>query len=401
MGQTGGVSSRWSLGVAGICVFAGIAAGQQTGRAQSGQGAVTYYEDVLPVLQKRCLSCHVAGGAGAGAFDTYERAQPVAAAIRDAVKQRAMPPWFADAGSAELANDPRLSDEEIRIIETWVESGALPGKRPKQKRNALQVVEGISADLLMTAKRPASIAPGQKTHFQYVVFPMSFTYDRWVRAAEIRPSDRSVVDRAVLYVRDARSQWLRNVAPGVPAASETAPDPGTDILAIYTPEAPAVVFPEGTAKRVPSGADLVLQLRYTGKNTPASDQPQIGLVLGTDPPRSLLITVPMAQSEADSRSVARVLPADAMLISTYAHVPAKDVALEFAVAPAGGAPQTLLKVKPSAFGWHPKFFLKSPRMLRKGTALQWTVRSGDGGEIEGFFDIAVGAGVDRLSFLVR
>ena len=55
-----------------------------------------FYQDVLPILERNCQSCHRAGEAAPMALETYEQARPYARAIRDSVLRRAMPPWFAD-----------------------------------------------------------------------------------------------------------------------------------------------------------------------------------------------------------------------------------------------------------------------------------------------------------------
>ena len=56
----------------------------------------TFYKDVLPVLQKNCQSCHRPGEAGPMSFLSYESTKPWAKAIKTAVLQKKMPPWFAD-----------------------------------------------------------------------------------------------------------------------------------------------------------------------------------------------------------------------------------------------------------------------------------------------------------------
>ncbi len=62
-----------------------------------------------------------------------------------------------------------------------------------------------------------------------------------------------------------------------------------DILAVYTPGAPVMICPEGMAKKIPAGSDLVLQLHYTSKNTATTDQTEIRMVESTDPPQLRLL----------------------------------------------------------------------------------------------------------------
>ena len=51
------------------------------------------------------------------------------------------------------------------------------------------------------------------------------------------------------------------------------------------------------AKKIPAGADLVLQLHYMSKKTPASDQTQIGFVFSEKPPRKQILTLQMGRDD--------------------------------------------------------------------------------------------------------
>ncbi len=58
---------------------------------------------------------------------SFKDARPWARAVREAVVERAMPPWFADPNHGEFANDPRLSEQEIATVAAWVDGGAVEG----------------------------------------------------------------------------------------------------------------------------------------------------------------------------------------------------------------------------------------------------------------------------------
>src|SRR5262249_38841892 len=87
----------------------------------------TFYRDVLPILSERCQTCHRAGEASPMALESYRQVRPWAAAIRDAVVSRKMPPWFADPRFGQFTDDPSLKPEQIRTIVEWVRSGARAG----------------------------------------------------------------------------------------------------------------------------------------------------------------------------------------------------------------------------------------------------------------------------------
>src|SRR5258708_37866431 len=56
----------------------------------------TFSKDVAPILQQNCQTCHRPGQAAPFSLLTYELARPWAKAIKAAVLQKKMPPWFAD-----------------------------------------------------------------------------------------------------------------------------------------------------------------------------------------------------------------------------------------------------------------------------------------------------------------
>ena len=57
------------------------------------ESAVTFNKDVAPILQKNCQGCHRPGEAAPMSLLTYKEARPWAAAIREAVILKRMPPW--------------------------------------------------------------------------------------------------------------------------------------------------------------------------------------------------------------------------------------------------------------------------------------------------------------------
>ena len=85
---------------------------------------VSFYEkEVLPVLQKNCQVCHRTGGVAPMAFTTFESTRPWAKAIKAAVLNRKMPPWFADPHVGEFRNAPELTQADINTLTAWADGG--------------------------------------------------------------------------------------------------------------------------------------------------------------------------------------------------------------------------------------------------------------------------------------
>ncbi len=73
--------------------------------ASAATTQVTFYKDVLPVLQKNCQTCHRPGEAAPMSLLTYDQARPWAKSIKQAVVTKKMPPWFADEHYGKFSNE--------------------------------------------------------------------------------------------------------------------------------------------------------------------------------------------------------------------------------------------------------------------------------------------------------
>ena len=402
----------------------------------AAESSPVFYKDVLPILQQHCQVCHRRGEIAPMPLTTYNEARPWAKDIREKVTLRKMPPWFASPKFGRFANDPSLTTAEIRTIQAWVEAGAPEGS-PSEAPTPVHWEEGwnISPDIIFSMPEPFRIPAKATIDYQYLIIPTHFSMDRWVKAVEIRPSDRRVVHHAVLYVREPGSSWLRDVPPGIlyappasdPEALRRTRNTTADILAVYTPGAPAVVCPPGMAKKIVAGSDLVLQLHYMAMDMAAQDQTDIGITMMSEEPKARILTLQMgsdnfviAPGERDHRvAVSGTMPRDAVLVSLFAHMHLRGSEFEFLLTPPGGVPETLLDVKPWDFFWQLAYRLETPRTLHRGDRLTWIghfdnsannpanpdpaaeVRWGEQSWQEmmiGFFDVAVEPEVDKARF---
>src|ERR1700693_3921372 len=89
-------------------------------------GQPTFAKHIAPILQARCQECHHKGSLAPMPLVTYQETRPWAKAIKERVIQRQMPPWHIDktVGVQRFKNDMSLTDEQIKTIARWVDSGA-------------------------------------------------------------------------------------------------------------------------------------------------------------------------------------------------------------------------------------------------------------------------------------
>jgi hypothetical protein len=78
----------------------------------------TYYADVKPILDGRCVPCHSETGVAPFGLSTYEDAAAYGQAIVAATSSRTMPPWPAAPGCNTYRHDPSLSEAQLEILQT-------------------------------------------------------------------------------------------------------------------------------------------------------------------------------------------------------------------------------------------------------------------------------------------
>ncbi len=371
---------------------------------------------------------------------TFAGVRPWAKSIREAVLARKMPPWFADPRYGHFANDRSLTKSEIDTIVDWVDTGAVEGN-PKDAPPARAWPTGWSIgtpDAIFEMPEAFAI-PGQGAiEYQYVILPTGFSQDKWVERVEVRPSDRSTVHHAVVYIREqSATTWLHNQPIGAPfslPATNHRPNLASlttsDILMVYTPGNSSDSWLPGMAKRIKAGSDLVLQMHYTANGKAVSDRTRIGVVFAREPPKRAVLTLQMGNDkfvippgEANYKvTVSGTLPNEAMLTGLFPHMHLRGKGFEYLIVAPNGKIETLLKIDRYDFNWQLNYRLAQPRLLPAGTRLQWIgyfdnspnnpgnpdptaeVRFGEQSWEEmmiGFFDIAVDPKTGKAAFFER
>jgi hypothetical protein len=403
--------------------------------------APTFYKDVLPILQQRCQSCHRAGEMAPMPLETYAEARPLGSAIAQAAQNRTMPPWFADPCCGHFSNDPSLTREQIATLGRWADAHA-PAGDVHDAPAAVNWTEGWNIDkpdVVLQMPMPKAIPASGDVPYQYIILPTHFKEDRWVRMSEIRPSNRMVVHHAVAYIRDPASPWLRGAPAGVPFSADDLPTErlrrdamwtNSDILLVYAPGSLPDQWPDGFARLVPAGSDIVLQMHYTTHGHAAEDRTSIGLVFSKAPPRKRVLTLQLTNDrfvippgDPDHRvEVHGSIPNDALLLSFFPHMHLRGKTFEYNILEAGGRVRTLLRIPHYSFYWQLSYRLADPIPLKTGTVLQ-AVATFDNSKnnphnpdpdsavtwgeqtwsemMVGFFDVAVDPSIDKQRFFIR
>ena len=353
---------------------------------QAAQPGPVFYKDVLPVLQNHCQTCHRPGEAAPMSLITYKDVRPYAAAIRESVQLRKMPPWGADPAHGKFANDPSLSDKERQVLIDWAAAKAPEGD-PKDAPKPLEFTEGWNIgkpDAVFEMPKPYAIPAKGTIAYTYYVIPMHFDEDRWVQAAEIRPGNRALVHHVIGYVRSSKSEWLRDAkigepyVPAEPFDQRNHPKGWGQFLVGYAPGYRQLSYEPGQAKLIKAGSDLVFEVHYTANGTPGTDLTRLGIVFAKEPPRERVLTIGASEGDfvippgASSHPVHADFKfyGNAKILDMSPHMHVRGKSFRYEMVRADGSRETILNVPRYDFQWQHHYRPAEPIQIKDGTTIE-------------------------------
>ncbi len=382
---------------------------------------VTFSRDVAPILNRRCVACHSPGKIAPMSLRTYKEAQPWLQEILEKVVSRQMPPWHAAPGEVEFTNERRLSDQEIEKLTAWVNQGGKEGD-PKDLPPPPDFSSGSQLsepDAIFSMDQDYTLESGLTDHYLYFRIPTNFKEDKWIQAVEFRVGNSKVVHHAVAYIEtpehvaqerrlnpagsDGSKIWslldtqlsalelmdgtTRRTKPDAPIVNDgcSAPDAeeiggrnNSDVLSVYAPGREADIWPAGTAKKIPAGSNIVLQMHYSkmpGKVE--KDRTGVALVFARAPvekmvgTRSIINQMFAIPAGAENHEVTAcwTYQRDVELISLMPHMHVRGKSMRYEVVYPNGRRQTLLNVPEYDFHWQTLYALKKPLRIPAGSRI--------------------------------
>lgn len=266
--------------------------GPYEGKISRPRATLTFNKHIAPIIFKNCAECHHPGGSAPFSLLSYQDARKHAKQIAVVTESRYMPPWLPEPGYGEFAGERRLTDDQIKIIQRWVEQGAVEGAAsdlppPPKFKEGWRLGE---PDLVIKLSAPYVLQAGGSDVFRNFVIPVPVTKTRYVRAVEILPGNNKIVHHANILIDRTRSfRRIDEQDPevgfdGMDVRVESRTfDPDSHFL-FWKPGTPPFTEPADMAWPVDKGTDLILNmhLRPTGK--PEVIQPVIGLYFTERPP---------------------------------------------------------------------------------------------------------------------
>lgn len=410
-----------SLTLIGAAAIFAMPAIEASGTEPSAE-TVTFNKQVAPIFYKSCAGCHRPGEAAPFSVLSYKDARPWARSIKEKIVKREMPPWHADPHIGQWANDPRLTDTEIKTVVAWVDGGAKEGDA-KDLPPVPQFFEGWAIgkpDAVISMPEEYTLDASGPDEYQYFDVPTNFKEDRYVQLAEARPGNRKIVHHIIAFIvppgnptldkipkeqRDKmlemslknspfyRDGFLIRMKPDQPVYDDANNVPPNlrgynvtdDFLTAYAPGSSYGEWEQGMAKRIPAGATIRFQVHYSKvAGTVEKDRSSIGLIFSKQPPEKLMKTRAVSNiffqipPNAEHHKVVGVWKPslDITIYSLLPHMHYRGAAMEYKVFYPDGRSEVLLNVPTYSFSWQLSYNPKTPIRIPAGSKI----------EVTGYFD---------------
>jgi peroxiredoxin len=333
------------------------------------RGDITYSRQVSRILHKRCVSCHRTDGIAPFALTSYEEAASWAETIREVMENERMPPWHASPNHGQFSNDARMPEEEKKQVYAWIEN-SVPEGNAAELPPLPEFVESWrigKPDLVVKMTDPFTVPATGVVPYQYIILDPGLAEDRWVRATEARPGIPGVVHHILAFIQP----------PGVEFNADQI-GIGFEMLGGYVPGMPPMVLPEGTARLLPAGSKIVLQIHYTPNGTEQIDSSELGIVF-TDA-KTVRKTIQMGAAvnmdfrippHANDHAVESRfrISHDTLLHSLMPHMHFRGKSFRYEAVYPNGTREILLDVPRYDFNWQHIYYLASPKYLPAGTLM--------------------------------
>ncbi len=350
---------------------------------------VTFSQQVAPLVYRSCSPCHRPGESAPFSLLTYDDVKRHAAQIAVVTKRRYMPPWLPEPGHGEFAEERRLTDAEVQLIQDWVKQGAPlgTGRVPQPPRFSDEWQLG-TPDLILRVSQPYQLSADGSEIFWNFILPVPITTTRWVKAIEVRPGNSKAFHHANVILDRSRASRRQEKTPGAgfPGmdlnVEEETFDPDGHFLS-WKPGSSPVVEPDGMSWRADPGMDLILNVHLRPSGKPETVSPMIGVYFTGQPQKQFPMLVQLEHDAAIHIPPGEkdfllsddiTLPLDVSVLAIYPHAHYLGKVMEGYATLPDGTRKWLVRIPDWDLNWQGVYRLKQPLPLPRGTVVSMRYR---------------------------
>jgi hypothetical protein len=288
----------------------------------------TWNNNIACILYTRCTSCHNDGGIAPFSLMTYGDATAAAFGMQHAVNTGSMPPWPPDPNYRSFAHERVLTQQEIDLINNWVNNGmpegnGVPPMPPVYTSNE----EIASPDLVITMPNFTVSTVGNDVYRCFVI-PSGLLQDRYIKEIEVVPGNREAVHHVLVYQDVSNTPAMLDAAdPGPGYTSFGGTGSNTSVLINgWVPGQRKKVYPGSMGVKIPAGANIVMQVHYPATANGQQDQTNVNIKYTSGTVREVAIAAPLHHSALNEGPL--IIPANQTRTFTANYqVPAANITI--------------------------------------------------------------------------
>lgn len=330
---------------------------------------VSYVSEVVPILERRCVSCHRDSGVAPWSMDSHQMVSGWSDMMRETLLTMRMPPGQIDDTYLDGFIDVHsISDSEKRTLVRWIDSGAAMDGGDDPLTHLEQQASGWALgepDLIVEFPRQEIPATGT-LDYKFVPVEIGLDRDRWVRAYAFDIGDKSVLHHVVAYTQDEKQQ-KQNSSGGGSRTNFGGYAPGRDY----------VEFDKNTGVLLEEDMRFMVQFHYTTVGRTVEDVTRIGLYFQDEAPEFPLsrtavmngeFVIPPGDSDFDVTARATIVK-DSYLYNIAPHMHFRGKRVKYWAEYPDGTREDLLSIPNFQHNWQMVYRLKQPKLLPAGTVI--------------------------------
>lgn len=332
-----------------------------------------YTTDIAPIIVKNCAECHRQGGVGPFALDSYIMVLGWSPMIREVLLNKRMPPTQVDPYVGHSENARYLSVQELQSVIHWIDARAPRGEGELDPLEQLDFGTASrwqlgEPDYIVTGPDNEVAATGVMDYL-YDDIELPFTEDKWISALQYQAGDQSVLHHLMTFVtatgedfwgaeRQQEAVTRRFVEGYAPGVSQ------------------AIVYPQGTGVRIPTGHGLSMQFHYVTNGQATIDITRLGLYFSDEPALSEILSQVVSprfvlppHAHEFAMQAQHLFEEAVVIIGVRARMSYRGKKMKFAVERPDGSLQDIFSVPAYNYGWQPHYLLQTPVVLPAGSSV--------------------------------
>ena len=381
--------------------LAGFAALQPTAIADA-KAKPTFTEDIAPIIYNNCTECHRAGQAAPFTLKSYNDVKKRARLITKVTESHYMPPWHPVEGHGKFVDERRLTTDELATLKNWHKTGMAEGpadKLPEPPKFASDWLLG-EPDLIVKMPKAYTMRADGSDIYRSFVIPLDLKEDKWVAGFEVRPSARAVLHHVIIRIDQSGEARKADGAKGTPGFSgmrgigrSSRRGGSNDVfsgslggLGGWAVGGTPRILPLGLARKLPAGADIVLNSHFHPTGKEEDEQTTIGLYFADKKPERTLIgfqvppvfgsisgiDIPAGESNYEVTSKFTT-PVDIDLVGVGAHMHYIGHTTKAHATLPDGTVKPLFYIDDWDFNWQGRYTYDQAVRLPAGTTVEGTV----------------------------